>query len=161
MHRSATSCGWTRVALASTVVAACLAGGGVAAAATTGTVLGGQTAQKWPIVIELNKAGRQVVSVTAGLQLTCTSGATVRIPDSYTKLTISNGGSFAHVVRARHAAQPGRHRRPTTRAASAGKLNKARTKASGKWQFKGTDVDAAGAVTDTCDSGSVSWSAKN
>ena len=160
MHRSATSCGWTRVALASTVVAAGLAGGGVAAAATTGTVLGGQTAQKWPIVIELNKAGRQVVSVTAGLQLTCTSGATVRIPDSYTKLTISNGGSFATSF------GPFTQRNPdgsTTdyEGSISGKLNKARTKASGKWQFKGTDVDAAGAVTDTCDSGSVSWSAKN
>jgi hypothetical protein len=41
-----------------------------------------------------------------------------------------------------------------------GSFNKARTKASGKWSFKATDHDAAGAVTDTCDSGSVSWSAK-
>ena len=41
-----------------------------------------------------------------------------------------------------------------------GTLNKARTKATGKWSFKGTDHDAAGAVTDTCDSAKVSWTAK-
>jgi hypothetical protein len=41
-----------------------------------------------------------------------------------------------------------------------GAFNKARTKATGKWTFKATDHDATGAVTDTCDSGSVSWSAK-
>ena len=41
-----------------------------------------------------------------------------------------------------------------------GALNKARTKLSGKWQLKVTDHDASGAVTDTCDSGSVSWKAK-
>ena len=44
--------------------------------------------------------------------------------------------------------------------AIAGRLNKARTTASGTWQFKGTDHDATGAVTDTCDSGLLHWSAK-
>ena len=42
-----------------------------------------------------------------------------------------------------------------------GAFNKARTKVSGKWSFKATDHDAAGAVTDTCDSGSISWTAKH
>lgn len=41
-----------------------------------------------------------------------------------------------------------------------GALNAPRTKLSGKWQLKVTDHDALGAVTDTCDSGSVSWKAK-
>jgi hypothetical protein len=41
-----------------------------------------------------------------------------------------------------------------------GTFNSSRTRVSGTWAFKGTEHDAAGAVTDTCDSGSVSWSAK-
>jgi hypothetical protein len=41
-----------------------------------------------------------------------------------------------------------------------GTFNKARTKASGRWSLKATDHDATGAITDTCDSGRVSWTAK-
>jgi hypothetical protein len=41
-----------------------------------------------------------------------------------------------------------------------GALNRARSKVSGKWHLKVTEHDSAGAVTDTCDSGSVRWTAK-
>jgi hypothetical protein len=41
-----------------------------------------------------------------------------------------------------------------------GAFNKARTTVSGKWSLKDVDHDASGAVTDTCDSGAVSWKAK-
>jgi hypothetical protein len=140
-------------------VAAVLAGGGAAFAATTGTVLGGKTGQGWPIVIELNKAGTQVVRMSAGLHLTCTSGGVVNLPDEYNKLKVSPSGKFGLTFG------------PTNRknddgtstdfqGSLTGKLNKARTKASGKWSFKGIDKDAAGTVTDTCDSGSVNWTAK-
>jgi hypothetical protein len=151
VHRSAAS-----IVVAAAVV---LAGGGVAAAATNGTVLGGKTGQDWPIVIELNKAGTQVVRISAGLHLTCTSGGVVNLPDEYTKLKVSPSGKF------------GLSFGPTNRknddgtstdfqGSITGKLNKARTTATGKWTFKGIDKDAAGTVTDTCDSGSVSWKAK-
>jgi hypothetical protein len=140
-------------------VTAALAGGGVAVAATVGTVLGGRTSQGWPIVIELNKAGTQVVRVSAGLHLTCTSGSIVNLPDEYRKVAVSKAGKFSLSFG------------PTTRkndngtttdfeGSITGKLNKARTKATGKWSFKGTDHDAAGTVTDTCDSAKVSWTAK-
>ena len=43
----------------------------------------------------------------------------------------------------------------------AGRLNKGRTTSSGTWQLKWTEHDSAGAVTGTCDSGSVRWSAKD
>jgi hypothetical protein len=136
-----------------------LAGGGVAFAATAGTVLGGRTAQGWPIVIELSKSGSQVVRMSAGLHLTCTSGSIVNLPDEYRKVAVSKAGKFTLSFG------------PTTRknddgtttdfqGSVTGKLNKARTKATGKWAFKGIDHDAAGAVTDTCDSGNVSWTAK-
>jgi hypothetical protein len=41
-----------------------------------------------------------------------------------------------------------------------GALNRARSRVSGRWQLKLTVYDAAGAVTDTCESGSVRWTAK-
>jgi hypothetical protein len=129
------------------------------AAAVTGTVLGGRTSQRWPIVVELSKNGRQVVSISAGVRLACTAGGMVNVPDSYEKLTVSASGKFS----ASFGPVTQRHPNGTTtdfEGSVSGTLNKARTKVSGTWQLKGTDHDAAAAVTDTCDSGSVSWSAK-
>jgi hypothetical protein len=157
----------TRAGIVSAVVAGCLAGGALAAAtasagttaAVTGTVLGGQTSQGWPIVVELGKSGRQVTTMSAGMHLTCTSGDVVNLPDGYKKLTVSSSGKFGTSF----GPMTQRMDDGTTvdfEGNLTGKLNKARTKASGKWQFKATNHDTAGAVTDTCDSGSVSWSAK-
>ena len=42
----------------------------------------------------------------------------------------------------------------------AGRFTKSRASVAGTWTFKLTFHDAAGAVTDTCDSGTVSWRAK-
>jgi hypothetical protein len=39
-------------------------------------------------------------------------------------------------------------------------FNKARTKVKGTWATTMTFHDAAGAVTDTCESGTVNWTAK-
>jgi hypothetical protein len=174
VHRSGTSQGGrTRAGIVSAVVAASLGGGVLAAAATastserptasaaaaTGTVLGGRTSQGWPIVVELSKTGRQIVRMSAGLHLTCTSGGVVNLPDTYGKLTVSSSGKFS----ASFGPETQRNQDGTTtdfEGSITGKLNKARTKVSGKWQFKGTGHDATGAVTDTCDSGTVRWSAK-
>jgi hypothetical protein len=134
-------------------------GGATAAAAVTGTVLGGETSQGWPVVVQLNKAGSQVVRALAGMHLTCTSGSVVNLPDHWSKLTVSRSGKFASTF----GPTTQRNQDGTTtdfQGAITGKLNKARTTASGTWQFKGTDHDTAGAVTDTCDSGTVRWSAK-
>jgi hypothetical protein len=42
----------------------------------------------------------------------------------------------------------------------AGRFSKSRASVAGTWTFKLTFHDAAGAVTDTCDSGTVNWRAK-
>jgi hypothetical protein len=41
-----------------------------------------------------------------------------------------------------------------------GALNRTRSRVSGTWRVKVTEYNSAGAVTDTCDSGSVRWTAK-
>ena len=163
MHRTGTWRG-VRTTIVS-VVAASSAGCVLAASAdarpiaAAGTILGGQTSQDWPIVLEMNKTGSQVVSASAGLRLTCTSGGIVNLPDGYQRLKVSSAGKFS----ASFGPITRRNDDGTTtdfEGSITGKFNKARTKVSGKWEFKGTDHDAAGAVTDTCSSGSVSWSAK-
>jgi hypothetical protein len=124
-----------------------------------GTVYGGATAQQFPVVIGTSKNGRKVVNAHIAIRLTCTSGATVTLPDSYGGLSVNKKRKFGS------AFGPETNRNPdgtTTdlQGTMTGAFNKARTKVSGKWTYTWTDHDATGAVTDTCDSGSVSWKAK-
>jgi hypothetical protein len=126
--------------------------------AVSGVVFGGLTAQDWPVVVELSKNGRRVVRASAGLRLTCTSGGFFNVPDAYGGLPVKNrkfSVSFGPTTQ--------RNSDGTTtdlEGSISGSINKARSKVTGRWQLKATEHDAAGAVTDTCDSGVVSWSAK-
>lgn len=82
-----------------------------------------------------------------------------RYPDEYTRLPVSRSGRFS--VRFGPVTQ--RNDDGTTidlEGRMSGRLNSTKTRITGTWQFKATDHDATGAVTDTCDSGSVSWRAK-
>jgi hypothetical protein len=149
-----------RIAGVCAVAVAILAVSPLAAAARPlGTVYGGDTAQEFPAVIAVSKNGRKVINAHIAIRLTCTSGATITLPDGYRGLTVNRKRKFSSSF------GPEVNRNPdgtTTNleGTMAGAFNKARTKVSGKWTYKWTDHDASGAVTDTCDSGSVSWKAK-
>jgi hypothetical protein len=124
-----------------------------------GTVYGGVSAQNFPVVIETNKSGRKVLKASIAIRLTCTSAATATVPDRFAAMSVSKKRKF----RASFGPETSRNDDGTTtdfEGSISGAFNKARTKVSGKWSFKATDHDASGAVTDTCDSGSVSWNAK-
>jgi len=128
-------------------------------AAAAGAVYGGTTSQNFPVVIELNKNRRQVVRAVIAIRLPCTSGGSTVQPDRYAKVSVSRTGKFSTAF----GPVVNRNDDGTTtdfEGSASGKLNAARTKLSGKWQLKLTDHDASGAVRDTCDSGSVSWTAK-
>ena len=128
-------------------------------AAAAGTVFGGVTAQDFPVVIQTSKNGRKVVDATIGIRLTCTSGSTVTLPDGYRGMSVSKKRKFGSTF----GPTTNRNNDGTTtdfEGSISGAFNKARTKASGTWSFKATDHDASGATTDTCDSGTVSWTAK-
>jgi hypothetical protein len=123
----------------------------------TGSFYGGATSQGLPVVIKTNKSGRKVNALIA-ISLKCTSGGVLTLPDVYSA-SVSKKGKFSKSF----GPEPSRNPDGTStdfEGSISGSFNKARTKVSGKWSFKGTDRDAAGAVTDTCDSGSVSWLAK-
>jgi hypothetical protein len=134
-------------------------GSAVAGAAATGVAFGGLTAQGWPVVVELSKNGRRVVRASTGLRLNCTSGGFYNVPDRYARLPVSKSRKFSF----KFGPTTERNADGTTtdfEGSISGSINKARSKASGRWNLKLTERDAAGTVTDTCDSGSVSWSAK-
>jgi hypothetical protein len=127
-------------------------------AATVGVSYGGVTSQDFPVVVDVNRRRSRVVRAVIAIRLSCTSGGFLVVPDGYTKLSIRRGkfsASFGPVTQ--------RNPDGTTvdlEGTISGTFNSSRTKVSGTWVYKGTEHDAAGAVTDTCDSGSVSWSAK-
>jgi hypothetical protein len=134
-------------------------GTAASAAGAGGTVYGGETAQSLPVVVETSKNGRKVVKAIVAIRLTCTSGGVATLPDNYTALAVSKARKFG----VSFGPETVRNDDGTTtdfEGSISGAINKARTKVSGKWSFKLTDHDASGAVTDTCDSGSVAWSAK-
>jgi hypothetical protein len=127
-------------------------------AATVGTSYGGVTSQDFPVVVDVNRRRSRVVRAVIAIRLSCTAGGFNTTPDGYTGLAIRRGkfsASFGPVTQ--------RNPDGTTsdfEGTMSGIFNSSRTKVSGTWTLKATEHDAAGAVTDTCDSGSVSWSAK-
>lgn len=128
-------------------------------AAAGGTVYGGVTAQGFPVVIETSKNGRKVVRAAIALRLPCTAGGFFTVPDGYMGMSVSKMRKFG----ASFGPETNRNDDGTTtdfEGSVRGAFNKARTKASGKWSVKATVHDAAGAITDTCASGSISWAAK-
>ena len=130
-------------------------------AAAGGLVYGGLTkGDAFPIVIEVSKNRRQVVRATIGLRLRCSSGGLFTVPDSFVRMPVTKTGKFG----ATFGPETIRNPDGTTsdlEATVAGKFNASRTKVSGTWHSKDTEHDNTGAVTDTCDSGTVSWSAKD
>jgi hypothetical protein len=132
-------------------------------AAAAGVVYGGLTnaTDRFPVVVEVSKNRKQIVRASAGIRLQCSSGTGgFTIPDSYGKLKVSKTGKFG----VSFGPETFRNDDGTTddvQGSISGAFNAARTKVSGKWQYKLTHHDATGAVVDTCDSGVVSWSAKD
>ena len=123
-----------------------------------GGIYGGVTSQDFPVVVDVNRRRSRVVRAVIAIRTSCTSGGFVTVPDGYRNVSVRRGkfsASFGPTTQ--------RNDDGTTsdlEGTMSGTFNSSRTKVSGKWTFKATDHDAAGAVTDTCDSGSVSWSAK-
>lgn len=125
---------------------------------TLGTSYGGVTAQDFPVVVDVNGRRTRVARAIIAIRLSCASGGFMVVSDGYTRLSIRRGKFSASFGPATQRLPDG-----TTvdlEGSISGTFNSRRTKVSGTWAYKGTEHDATGAVTDTCDSGNVSWSAK-
>jgi hypothetical protein len=128
-------------------------------AAAAGVVYGGVTPDGFGLMVEVNKSRRKVVRMVTGLQMACTSGSTVIVPDNWTDLRVSKRGKFS----ASFGPAVERNADGTTtdvEGTVSGKFNSSRTSVSGTWALKLTHRDAAGTALDTCDSGIVNWKAK-
>ena len=135
------------------------AGPRAGAAAAGGVFFGGLTSQNFPVVIETTKNGRKVANAHIAIRLFCASGGAFTSADHYSNMTLTKSRKF----KASFGPETSKNDDGTTsdfEGTISGTFNKARTKVSGKWTLKETDHDAAGTVTDTCDSGAINWSAK-
>lgn len=135
---------------------------GVAAAsakAPAGSVLGGLTPQSWPIVIALNRARDRVEQVVIGLDMTCTSGDVFSTNDGFQNLRLSRKGRFSAKVGPERIDAGGVPADVDSKVI--GRYTNGRAGMRGIWSLKVTIFDATGTtVTDTCESGLVSWTAR-
>jgi hypothetical protein len=148
-----------KVCGACAVVAA--AGAGPSAAATApspGHVYGGVTPQNWPIILDLDKAGTKLTRIVIGLDMTCTSNENFGTTDGFKDVKINSKSRFKANFGPQRIDAAGTP--ADIQGAITGKRSKDRRSFKGTWNYKVTFYDAAGTtVTDTCDSGLVSWKA--
>ncbi len=122
-----------------------------------GWVLGGSTSQEFPVVVQIDNPAnvRRVVGVAAAIRLECASGGGYTVPDEYRRLKVAKRGRF------QASFGPDTHRDDDDVEGSIqGTFNAARDRVRGAWRFEATEHDAGGAVTDTCESGRITWSAR-
>ena len=125
-----------------------------------GDVFGGRTSQGFPVVFEVRSPRvDRVRRASAAISLPCAGGGSYTLPDSYVNMPVTRRRTF----KASFGPETIRNDDGTTGTFEGrleGRFNRARTAASGSWQLKLTERDAAGTVTDTCDSRRITWSAR-
>src|SRR4051812_28651120 len=137
-----------------------VAGGTPALAAGPQPFLAGLTSQQLPVLVRLSADGRTVSRALTTLQLHCTSGATFFQPDGFTNIRVSTLRRF----RVTFTLPPQSVDATTSLTVSGslgGQVDRTATRVSGgTWSMTQVVKDpTTGAVTDTCTSGQVRFSA--
>jgi len=136
------------------------AGAPPALAAGPQPFLAGLTSQQLPVLVRLSADGRTVSRAITTLQLHCTSGATFFQPDAFTNVRVSTLRRF----RVTFSLPPQSVDATTSLTVSGslgGQVDRTATRVSGgTWSMTQVVKDpTTGAVTDTCTSGQVRFSA--
>ena len=127
--------------------------------AAGGQVYGGITPQKWPIVIELDKAATKVTRIVTGLDMACTSNENFGTTDGFNDVKITSKYRFKAAYGPQRIDAAGTP--ADIEGAITGRRSKDGSSMKGTWSYKVTFYDAAGTTaTDTCQSGLVSWKAR-
>lgn len=127
--------------------------------AAGGAVYGGVTPQNWPIVVELAKDAGKVKRIVTGLDMTCTSKENFGTTDGFTDIKLNSKNRFKATYGPQRIDAAGTP--ADIEGSITGRLTKDRSAVKGTWTYKVTFYDAGGStVTDTCESGLVSWKAR-
>lgn len=125
-----------------------------------GHVFGGFTSQDFPVILEARTPLlKRLVGVAAAVRLECATGGGFTVADAYRDLKVDRQRRF----QASFGPETRRNDDGTTteiEGSVRGRFNRTRTLARGAWEAKATERDAAGAVTDSCESGRVTWRAR-
>jgi hypothetical protein len=127
----------------------------VQAAKAGPVVLGGLTSKGWPVYIKLSGNGKRVVRAVAAIEMPCSKGGSLFVPDKYASIPVRHG-RFTDSFRDSFTDQGDTI---DIDDAVAGKVNRKRTVVSGTWRSKMVIHEADGSV-DTCDSGAVKFTAR-
>jgi hypothetical protein len=125
-----------------------------------GGTYGGLTPQDWPVIMTVTANGRAITGANIGLDSTCTASDGRSDTDTYRRIEVSRSGAFSTSFGPQDDPNPD----GTTEESSGflrGHLDARRQRITGTWELKTVTKDAAGNVTDSCDSGAVQFSARN
>ena len=119
---------------------------------------GGKSSAKWPVMVQLSRDGRQVTYAVAAWSADC-SGTPYSNTEEFEQIPVSRSGKFATSYDTGEL----QNGTATVHAATSidGKLNKQRTKITGKVRVMLSVKDATEGVDLTCDTGVVSYVAVN
>jgi hypothetical protein len=121
-----------------------------------GVIYGGVTSQDEPMVLRLNNRRKRVNDVLTVWRAPCAaSGGYYRAPDRFTGFPVKSTGRFGGPFTSDSPMDVGGSRHVDY--SVLGRIIK--TTAKGTLQVKVAETDAGGAVTDTCDTGGVTWKA--
>jgi hypothetical protein len=130
-------------------------------AARRGVVLGGVTKDGWPVVLQMTRNVKTVRRAVMAIRTQCTSGQSFIDHDTYVKLRVGKSGRFSSSFGPEtNPTPPAPGITEIAQGSISGRFNKARTRVSGTWRLTFVDKNAAGATTNTCDSGMVAWHAQ-
>jgi hypothetical protein len=124
-----------------------------------GGTYGGMTPQDWPAIFTVSASGRAILSAHAGLDRPCTSGNTRSTSDAYGKIKVGASGRFSTSF----GPQPQQNADGTTdeyTGSLTGRLDKRRGRITATWRLQSVTKDASGNVTDSCDSGAVTFTVR-
>ena len=124
----------------------------------SGKTLGGFTSQQLPIVLQVAKKDKRLDLVGTALNMTCTSGDQLVLPDGWAKLPLSKKGVINASIQLPPSGPPSATTVTVTGGTDAfsGKLNAKKATFAGTWDLH-LDFSMPNNQTDQCDSGHVTF----
>jgi hypothetical protein len=121
-----------------------------------GLPFGGLLSNRWPVLFQVSRDGRQIVRAVGAIELRCSQGGSFTEPDRWSNVPLTRRGTFR--ARYRDTFQDGGDR-VEVEDSLRGTVNSARTRITGTWRNR-MRVRMADGTADTCDSGRLRFIAE-